>query len=528
MLNKKNNTTLNIYPMLKKYKYPAIFIAIMLLSYLTNTFLYQRDSTAPHLATLLLVLCTIILLSSKHWLSAITGFIITLVFSLEVGYFAEFHERISAGILDSALETNNSEATLMLGHYLYSIILPALGISILIFIFFRRKKIMLPRWFKLSPVIVFSFLMISLLREVIPEYRNLSVNFKESPYELGSYLREKFPVVAGNIMYLSAVSLSHDKYAENYPDRKLNPVLISAGKPQNKLIIFIIGESSSPSRYHIYGYPKETTPEMERIFQSGNACVTDNAHSSSPITRNSISLSLSFYTPESEENLFRQKSVIEIAQDQGYKTYWLGSQSLVGVHGSKYGYLARRNNSVIVEENNDMKLPELLKQALAEPDEYKFIILHLWGNHMPYTNYTKTEKQQLNDADDYDLTIRHTDNVIGRLYDEVTSVTDDYIFIYTSDHGEIVGKGHGFSKGAEQFLIPFLYKSGNSSYNCEFIEKYRNNDGWLSGLMNKYILSELLGYSLNQSIVDQDKQHDRILSTDGYAIPFSSYFDKKK
>lgn len=258
------------------------------------------------------------------------------------------------------------------------------------------------------------------------------------------------------------------------------------------------------------------------------ACVTDKVHSSSPITRDSISLSLSFYTPESEENLFRQKSVIEIAQDQGYKTYWLGAQSLVGVNGSKYGYLARRNNTVIVEENNDMKLPELLKQALAEPDEYKFIILHLWGNHMPYTNYTETEKQQLNDAGDYDLTIRHTDNVIGRLYDEVESVTDDYIFIYTSDHGEIVGKGHGFSKGADQFLIPFLYKSGNPSYGCEFIEKYRNRDGWISGLMNKYILSELLGYSLDQSIAEPDKQHDRILSTDGYAIPFSSYFNKNK
>lgn len=514
--------------MLKKYKYLLLFVTIMLLSYLTNTFLYQRDSSVPHLATLFLILCTIILLNSKHWLPATAGFIITLVLSLEIGYFTEFHERISAGVLDSALETNNSEATLMLEHYLYSIISPALCISVLIFICFRRKKLSLPRWFKLSPLVVFSFLTISLLREVIPEYRNLYVNFREDPYELGVYLRDKFPVVTGNIMYLSAVSLSHDKYAENYPDRKLNQVLVSAGKPQNKIIIFIIGESSSPSRYHIYGYSKETTPEMERIFRGDNACVTEKVHSSSPITRNSISLSLSFYTPESEENLFRQKSVIEIAQDQGYKTYWLGAQSLVGVNGSKYGYLAQRNNTVIVEENNDMKLPELLKQALAEPDEYKFIILHLWGNHMPYTNYTDAEKQQLNDAGDYDLTIRHTDNVIGRLYDEVISVTNDYIFIYTSDHGEIVGKGHGFSKGSEQFLIPFLYKSGNPSYNCEFVEKYRNKDGWLSGLMNKYILSELFGYSLDPSIVEQDKQHDRILSTDGSAIPFSSYFDKNK
>lgn len=154
--------------MLKKYKYPLLFVAAILLSYLTNTFLYQRDSTGPHLATLFLVLCTIILLNCKHWLPAVAGFIITLIFSLEVGYFTEFHERISAGVLYSALETNNSEATLMLGHYLYSIILPALCISVLIFICFRRKRLRLPRWFTLSPVFIFGFLMISLLREVIP------------------------------------------------------------------------------------------------------------------------------------------------------------------------------------------------------------------------------------------------------------------------------------------------------------------------------------------------------------------------
>lgn len=153
--------------MLKKYKYPLLFVAAILLSYLTNTFLYQRDSTGPHLATLFLVLCTIILLNCKHWLPAVAGFIITLIFSLEVGYFTEFHERISAGVLYSALETNNSEATLMLGHYLYSIILPALCISVLIFICFRRKRLRLPRWFTLSPVFIFGFLMISLLREVI-------------------------------------------------------------------------------------------------------------------------------------------------------------------------------------------------------------------------------------------------------------------------------------------------------------------------------------------------------------------------
>ncbi|KJF77068.1 hypothetical protein UA45_15075 [Morganella morganii] len=111
----------------------------MIMGYLINTFIYKRDSTAPHLATLALFLCTLILLNSKTWFSVITGFIITLIFSLEIAYFAEFHEKISTGVIDSGIETNSSEASAMLGHYVFSILLPSLVVSLLI-TFFSEKR----------------------------------------------------------------------------------------------------------------------------------------------------------------------------------------------------------------------------------------------------------------------------------------------------------------------------------------------------------------------------------------------------
>lgn len=511
---------------MKKYKYPAIMIALIIMSYLVNTFIYKRDSTDPHLATLALFLCTFILLNNTKWYSVITGFIVTLLLSLEIAYFAEFHEKISTGVIDSGMETNSSEASAMLGHYIFSILLPAIVVSLMITIFFRKKTLVLPRWFKISPLVICVFLLISLAREAITDHRILMLSFREDPHEPGRYLRDKFPVVAGNLLYIAGAAVSNDRYAEEYPDRKLNNAVIGCKKPENKVIVFVIGESSSPSRYHIYGYPGETTPEMERIFTGPGSCVTEKVHSSAPITRNSISLSLSFYTPESEESLFREKSIIEMAQDQGYKTYWLGAQPVFGVHGSKYGFIANKSDVITIDEDNDMALPGLLKKALAEPDEYKFIIIHLLGSHKPYSNYTGTEKNQF--SDEYDRTIRYTDRVTGHLYDETAAAADNYTFIYTSDHGELIGKGHGFTSGYEQFMIPFLYKSGDSSFDCRFIEKFRNQDGWLSGLMNKYILSELLGYTLNPELVETEKNNDRVLSVDGYAVPFNDYFTNNK
>ena len=161
-------------------------------------------------------------------------------------------------------------------------------------------------------------------------------------------------------------------------------------------------------------------------------------------------------------------------------------------------------------------MPISLKKALSDKNEKKFIIIHLWGSHKPYNNYTNTEKSTLKNTDNYDLTI----------YQEITAVTNNYTMIYTSDHGEIVNKGHGFKTGLDQYLVPFLYKSSKPDYDCQFIEKYRNKNGWISGLMNKYILSELLGYSLNTEIVNKERENDRVMSIDETPEPFSVYLNK--
>ena len=53
--------------------------------------------------------------------------------------------------------------------------------------------------------------------------------------------------------------------------------------------------------------------------------------------------------------------------------------------------------------------------------------------------------------------------------------------------------------------------SANKQFDCQFIESFHGSNGYLSGLMNKYILSNLLGYQIDQSILDKEKNNDRIL-----------------
>ncbi|MWP46325.1 sulfatase-like hydrolase/transferase [Gilliamella sp. Pas-s27] len=126
----------------------------------------------------------------------------------------------------------------------------------------------------------------------------------------------------------------------------------------------------------------------------------------------------------------------------------------------------------------------------------------------------------------YDLTIHHTDRAVKALYDVINKYSDNYTVIYTSDHGEIVNVGHGIGDNVDQFLIPFMFMSTNPRYNCQYIESFRGETGYLSELMNKYILSNLLGYEIDQAILEKEKNNDRVLMPNRAVRPFSEILNK--
>ncbi|MDF7350526.1 sulfatase-like hydrolase/transferase, partial [Proteus mirabilis] len=151
--------------------------------------------------------------------------------------------------------------------------------------------------------------------------------------------------------------------------------------------------------------------------------------------------------------------------------------------------------------------------------ENKFIVIHLLGSHLPYTNYYYNDKRNNPDMDDYDLTILKTDNIISRIQSIVEN-SGDYVLIYTSDHGEIVNKGHGFRYGKDQFLIPLFLFTNQDQKLCKYINKFRGNNGWLNGNMNKYILSEFLGYNIDEKHLDKEKEQDKILNANSEIMLF--------
>lgn len=505
------------------YYYSNSIYSMSAKSILGNVFFYISTMT-----TLFFIIIIHNCICSSHKLIVAFGFSLLFLFLSEINYFIFYGEMISDGVLDSIVETNSYEA-LSMSKQVLIITGPAFIVAFLIL--FILKKLVRIKFRLFIPISIYLFTLLALIHFLV-NYTALRHDFKQGFYKsAASVIRNFYPAVVANLSYILLSYTTTDIYSDTHEIEKFNEaVLLPPNKPDNDLIIFIMGESSFVNRYSTYGYHKHTTPFMTNIFSQNGGCIIPNSHSVAAFTRDSIPMTLSFNVPESDNNLFNNKSIIEMAKFNHYKTYWLASaaQQIQGTFNTKFGFIAHKNDVISFSDTTlDISLSQLLEETLQKDNSSKkFILVHLHGSHKPYNNYDEVDKQALPDAEEYDLTIHHTDRTIKSLYDVINKYSNNYTIIYTSDHGEIVNVGHGIGDNVDQFLIPFMFISTNQRYNCQFIESFRGPNGYLSGLMNKYILSNLLGYEIDPAILDKEKNNDRVFMPNSSVMPFSKLLNK--
>lgn len=500
-----------------------IIIGLIIVSYGVNKVVFARDSSIPFLSTLSFLLISFYLLRCKNLVPRISGYFLIFLLSSEISYFIVFNEQISFDVISSVVETNLIEAKGMFlsdGVKIIGIaIILTLAISYGIIKLYKNQDNF--KWIPGLAIFLYLLTALMIVNDVWPQINDIKMSMNESRSTIGKLIKSYFPAVIGDVAYFASTMILNDRYSNTSIIPDFNESITGKAESGNNTIVIVMGESSLFSRYSIYGYPKLTSPDLQKIFTQPKSCIVRNVHSSAPETRDSLAMTFSFSTPESDTNLFKNKSIIEMAKANGYKTWWIGSQELEGLFSSKYGFIARKSDVVRLTNGHDEHLVPMLTDALEDTSApKKFIIVHLLGNHKPYHNYDAEDKEALPGAEEYDLTIHKTDRVVSSLFNDVAKHSNNYIFLYTSDHGEVVNKGHGLMKGKDQWYIPFLYKSTNDKFDCSFIEQFRNKDGWLSGLMNKYILSRLIGYTLDKKIINSEMNNDRVKAANEKPVLF--------
>lgn len=347
--------------------------------------------------------------------------------------------------------------------------------------------------------------------------------------DVSSFIRKKIPGVIGDTEYAFVQFMYPHKdplfLSPPLFHQKRDVSVIGQHKGMVHNIVFIMGESSFAGRYGVYGYKAQnTTPYLDKMTADKKLCVIPHAHSAANLTGFSVPMTFSFFEPQNTELLLAEKNIIELARDNGYKTFWIDSQDGVSAYTRSYGYISEFSNYATRQDFNnqqngvnwrDESLLPVIKEKFSDKDSYKFYVIHITGSHENYADKRTAEDiSALPNAGAYDQSIHRTDRILHQIIDMADRELGNYVLVYTSDHGEVVGKGHGLQYGGyDQYNIPMIISDPTDKY-CHYAEKLRNVDGYYSSLMNKYLLLDMLGYDVDPKVVEAGRHTDPILHSD--------------
>jgi len=285
-------------------------------------------------------------------------------------------------------------------------------------------------------------------------------------------------------------------------------------KPIYDKVIIIQGESANKNHMAVYGYNKNTTPFFSSLKLKDNF-VAFNAISPANLTHFSVPiLHTKANVHDFVEEFTHSVSALTKFKSLGYKTYWISNQGQAGVTDTNIASMA---------EEADIVHYEIIDYMNAKPDEImmnyikniknnndkEMYFIHLTGSHVKYIKrYTPNHvlfKKASTIIKQYDNTIYYTDYILETLFNYFLHQfpTKKLLFIYISDHGEVVSEekhGHGFFPPyKDEFDVPFIIYS--NIQNNRLKELYQLNNKHTFNLENlNYIVSYLSGITNESNI----------------------------
>lgn len=507
------------FKLICKYKYSLLLYSYLLCIcfYLNDLRVYQAISIILTVNSLFFI---VYLLSKKKytlWILVILAFFI----AFDAYFTFIFKGRVTIGVIASIFETNSNEAY----EFLSEILVKGLfifGLTLFLIIMSQRELRQIKISWKIPVLYIAWFLFIYIPVSI---YFQVEENFNDEDFdEVLIYKSQATVAYVAPIFYNDIVAIGvyinemrkFKKYIET--ERTLpEGVDINEKADQYKKIFLVIGESSSRKHYSLYGYNIQTTPFLDSLYNSNGFNFNYyDAISTSGLTRESVKISLSFATPHSENPFFKNKNMIDLANDAGYRTTWISSQDAVGQNDSYIGFIASCADIKCFAEisspnphtRDDLHLIDMLKQNY-EKEEKEFFVLHLMGSHMRYfERYDKTDAQAISEKGnpyyEYDRTIYHTDRFFRELLN-VAKKDSSFLILYFSDHGEIINEGHGlFGRGSKQFEIPYMSISNKPGLINGVIERYIDKEtNLLNNASSIYIMAQILGYNIPDAKVEK-------------------------
>ncbi|MEO8604962.1 MAG: phosphoethanolamine transferase [bacterium] len=248
-----------------------------------------------------------------------------------------------------------------------------------------------------------------------------------------------------------------------------------------QVVVLVIGEATSRNRMRLYGYERDTTPELSAradLWRFDNV-VAPNSH-----TVPALSKVLTLATHENGGRLPYNANIVQLARLAGYRTYWISNQPPLGPFSTPIATIAAYADQVWWlndgrAANGDSPTDEgvlaPLRAALQRAgDASALIVVHLMGTHSNYRSRypdafdvfqgvppssldLDAREQTLYNA--YDSAVRYTDHVVAAILAALTqSPASNQVLIYLSDHAEEVFDFRHFSGHSQVIQSNFMFE----------------------------------------------------------------------
>ncbi|EPV5088132.1 sulfatase-like hydrolase/transferase [Escherichia coli] len=350
--------------------------------------------------------------------------------SISLYSWCTFGTTFNDGFAISVLQSDPDEVVKMLGMYIPYLCAFAF-LSLLFLAVIIKYDVSLPTK-KVTGILLLIVISGSLFSACQFAYKDAKNKKAFSPYILASRFATYTPFF--NLNYFALAAKEHQRLlsiANTVPYFQL-----SVRDTGIDTYVSIVGESVRVDNMSLYGYTRSTTPQVEA--QRKQIKLFNQAISGAPYTALSVPLSLTADSVLSHDIHNYPDNIINMANQAGFQTFWLSSQSAFRQNGTAVTSIAMRAmETVYVRGFDELLLPHLSQALQQNTQQKKLIVLHLNGSHEPACSAYPQSSAVFQPQDDqdacYDNSIHYTDSLLGQVFELLKDRRASVM--YFADHG---------------------------------------------------------------------------------------------
>ncbi len=387
-------------------------------------------------------------------------------------YMSTYHVLLDPTMLQNVLATDAHETRELLSLSMvgYVIAWSAPPIACIMWVQLQQRPLWHALGFRVATVAIALVVAAGALLPVNRDFTSLMRNQRELRYL----------ATPGNFVYSLARTVASDVAADAGPkqvvgaDAHFVPKLATRQRPT--VFVFVLGETARAEDFSLFGYGRDTNPELARL----DVVKFDRVTSCGTSTEVSVPCIFSPYgRADYDEQLIRHsEGLLHVLRRAGFAVRWRENQSgckgVCDAPGIDYQQLdATLAPDLCADgECHDEILVRSLERDLKTIAGNTVIVLHMMGNHGPayYKRYPEAFRRFTPDCrtaelrecsreevvNAFDNVILYTDHVLSEIIRVLDKADDrfDTAMLYVSDHGESLGEGGLYLHGIPYAIAP--------------------------------------------------------------------------